>query len=141
VIVVQAVAGIAWAGFTLSAINIVYDNVKPENRTRVFAYHNILAASSVFLGAMTGAVMSAEIHSLWIFHSSLQAVFFVSGIFRMISSVVFLPRVKERRIVEPISERNFFIKYSGTGPAIGLTYRVVTGLHKSIREIRKKNTR
>jgi MFS family permease len=138
VILIQILAGIVWSGFTLSALNIVYDNVRPQNRTRVFAYHNIIAASSIFLGAMVGAFMSAEITDQWVFYSSLQIIFLISAILRLGTSVLFLPGIKERRIVEPISERDFFIKYSGTGPAIGLSYRAVTGLHKSIRKIRKK---
>jgi MFS family permease len=138
VILIQILAGIVWSGFTLSALNIVYDNVRPQNRTRVFAYHNILAASSIFLGAMVGACLSAEITDHWIFYSSLQIIFLISAILRLMTSILFLPGIKEKRIVEPISERDFFIKYSGTGPAIGLSYRAVTGLHKSIRRIGKK---
>jgi len=139
VILIQILAGIVWSGFTLSALNIVYDNVKPHNRERVFAYHNILAASSIFLGAMAGACLSAEITDHWIFYSSLQIIFLISAILRLMTSVLFLPGIKERRIVEPISERDFFIKYSGTGPAIGLSYRAVTGLHRSIKKIGKKD--
>ena len=137
-ILIQILAGIVWSGFSLSAINIVYDNVKPQNRERVFAYHNILTASSIFLGAMIGAGMSAGITDRWIFYSSLQILFLVSGVLRLITSVAFLPGIKERRSVEPISERDFFIKYSGTGPAIGLTFRAVTGLQRSIKNIGKK---
>jgi MFS family permease len=138
VIIIQIFAGIVWSGFTLSALNMVYDNVRPHNRERVFAYHNILAASSIFLGAMLGACISAEITDHWIFYSSLQIIFLISAILRLTTSVLFLPMIKERRSVEPISERDFFIKYSGTGPAIGLSYRAVTGLHRSIKKIRKK---
>jgi MFS family permease len=111
---------------------MVFDNVKPHNRTRVFAYHNILAASSTFLGAMLGAFLSAEITFHWIFYSSLQVIFLASAILRLVTALLFLPMIKERRSVEPISQRDFFLKYSGTGPAIGLSYRVVTGLHKTV---------
>jgi MFS family permease len=138
VVLIQVLAGIVWSGYTLSALNIVYDNVRPQNRTRVFAYHNILAASSIFLGAMVGACLSSEITDHWIFYSSLQIIFLVSAILRLTTSALFLPLIKERRRVEPISERDFFIKYSGTGPAIGLSYRAVTGLRRSIKKIGKK---
>ena len=138
VILVQVLAGLVWSGFNLSAINIVYDNVKPENRTRVFAYHNVLTASSIFLGAMFGALIAGYGAGYGIFYSGLQILFLISGILRLMTSVLFLPQVKERLNVEPISEKDFFIKYSGTGPAIGLTYRAVTGLHRSIRHMGKR---
>ncbi len=140
VILIQVLAGLVWSGFNLSAINIVYDNVKPENRTRVFAYHNILTASSVFLGAMFGALIAGYGAGYGIFYYGLQMLFLISGILRLMTSVLFLPQIRERRNVEPISEKDFFIKYSGTGPAIGLTYRAVTGLHKSIRHIGKRES-
>ncbi len=141
VILVQILAGLVWSGFNLSAINMVYDNVRPENRTRVFAYHNILTASAIFIGAIAGAVIAGTNAGYGIFYSGLEMLFLISGILRLMTSVLFLPQIKERRTVEPISEKDFFIKYSGTGPAIGLTYRAVTGLHKSIRHIRKTDNR
>jgi MFS family permease len=138
VILIQVLSGLVWSGFNLSAINMVYDNVRPENRTRVFAYHNILTASAVFIGAMAGALIAGMGAGFGVFYAGLQMLFFISGILRLMTSVLFLPQIKERRRVEAISEKDFFIKYSGTGPAIGLTYRAVTGLHKSIRHMGKR---
>jgi MFS family permease len=132
-ILIQIFSGFVWAGFNLSSINLVYDNVKPENRTKVFAYHNVLNGSSIFLGSMIGSALAFALATPGIFLSALQTLFIVSGILRLIMSLLFLPRIKEKRSVEEISERDFFLKYNGTGPIIGLTYRAVTGLGKTLK--------
>ncbi|MFH0859786.1 MAG: MFS transporter [Candidatus Altiarchaeota archaeon] len=130
-VLIQAVSGFAWAGFNLSASNYMFDTVKPLKRTRVFSYHNVLAGSSIFLGAMLGGLMSKVITSPWIFYSNLQILFLISGLLRAGVSLIFLPKIREVREVEQITTKDFFIKYSGTGPILGLTYRAVTGLHRS----------
>jgi MFS family permease len=140
-IAAQIVSGFVWAGFNLSSSNFVYDNVRPQNRTRVFSYHNVLSGTSIFLGAMAGSLLALSINTPWVFHSNLQVLFLISGIMRAATSLYFLPMIREMRYVEPISQRDFFLKYNGTGPFIGLTYRTVTGLHHSFRRIRGKKNR
>ncbi|MBN2015148.1 MAG: MFS transporter [Candidatus Altiarchaeota archaeon] len=135
----QVVSGFVWAGFNLSSMNFVYDNVKPENRTRVFAYHNVLAGVSLFMGSMVGGLLAFTITSSWIFYSSLQVIFLISGLVRGIASLLFLPRLKERRSVEEISSRDFFIRYNGTGPIIGLTYKAVTEIQRSLQHVKRKD--
>jgi MFS family permease len=137
-ILAQVVSGFVWAGFNLSSSNFIYDNVKPANRTRVFSYHNVLSGSSIFLGAMLGSLLALSINTPWIFFSNLQVLFLVSGIMRAATSLYFLPLIREMRYVEPISQRDFFLKYSGTGPVIGMTFRTVTGLQNSFTKMRKK---
>jgi MFS family permease len=134
----QAVSGFACAGFTLSSGNFIYDNVKPVNRTRIFSYHNVLVGTSIFLGAVLGGVLSKVIATPWIFHSNLQILFLISGIMRAATSTLFLPKIMEVREVERITTKDLFLKYSGTGPILGLTYRTITGLHKKIKHIRKE---
>jgi MFS family permease len=55
---VQALSGLAWAGFTLSATAYVFDLTPSEQRATLFAVHNILAALAVFLGASAGALLA-----------------------------------------------------------------------------------
>ena len=133
----QIISGFVWAGFNLSSSNFIYDNVKPANRTRIFAYHNVLSGTSIFLGAIAGSVLIVSVTTPFIFYSILQVIFLVSGILRAVTSLFFLPMIREIRAVEQISHRDFFIKYGGTGPVMGMTYRTVTLLGNSMKKIRK----
>ena len=136
-ILAQLVSGFFWAGFNLSSLNFVYDNVKPAKRTRVFAYHNVLTGTSIFLGALTGSMLAATLTTPAVFSSSLQTLFLISGLMRAAASLFFLPRIREKRDVEYITSRDFFIKYGGTGPIMGLTYGTVIGLHRTLKKIKK----
>ncbi|MFH1836062.1 MAG: MFS transporter [Methanobacteriota archaeon] len=137
-ILIQMGSGFAWAGFNLSSANFIFDNVTSVKRTRVFSFHNILVGSSIFVGALTGGVLSNLIQTSWIFHYKLQNLFLLSGLMRAATSVYFLPKIQEVREVEHITPKEFFLKYSGTGPALGFPYRTITGLHKSLRRLRVK---
>jgi MFS family permease len=134
-ILVQVFSGLAWAGFNLSTANFMYDNVKPGNRTRVFSYHNVLNGTLVFGGAVLGGLLSKVLTSPWVFYSSLQILFLISGVLRAVMSLIFLPLIREVRGVEQITDRDFFLRYSGTGPVAGLTFKTVTGLSHSIKQI------
>src|SRR5690606_13776277 len=52
---VQCVSGLTWAGFTLSAGNLLYDLVPRSRRAAYVAFHNVGNAGFVFIGAMLGA--------------------------------------------------------------------------------------
>jgi len=135
-ILVQVVSGFAWAGFNLSAGNFIFDNVRASKRTRIFSYHNVLAGTAVFIGAMLGGLLARELTFKWMFSSRWQMLFLISGILRTATSWFFLPKIQEVRDVERITSREFFFKYSGTGPIFGMTYRMITGLHRSLKHIR-----
>ena len=135
-ILVQVVSGFAWAGFNLSAGNFIFDNVRASKWTRIFSYHNVLAGTAVFIGAMLGGLLAREITFTWVFSSKWQMLFLISGILRTATSWFFLPKIQEVRDVERITSREFFFKYSGTGPIVGMTYRTITGLHRSLKHIR-----
>src|SRR5690606_15246399 len=55
---VQCVSGLTWAGFTLSAGNLLYDLVPRSRRAAYVAFHNVGNAACVFLGAMLGAALA-----------------------------------------------------------------------------------
>lgn len=56
----QAIAGIGWAGFNLSAGNSLYDLIPSEKRSTRIAAHNVVNSVGVFLGAMLGAHLAAH---------------------------------------------------------------------------------
>src|SRR5690606_16352306 len=82
---VQAVSGFAWAGFSLSASNFVYDLIQPARRATYLAIHNVLASIGIFTGAMLGGWLGAVLPTggdlfgaAWGWGSPLLGVFLVS---------------------------------------------------------------
>jgi len=100
------VAGVSWAGFNLAAGNFIYDCVTPQKRGIVVSYYNILNGIGVFLGATLGGIIVASTSIN--FMNIILFVFLISGIARMIVSLVMLPRIKEVRNVEKFDGKRAF---------------------------------
>ncbi|VVB52722.1 Major Facilitator Superfamily protein [uncultured archaeon] len=99
-IVIQMLSGFVWAGFNLSTFNFIYENVRPTKRTRVTAYQNAINGGSIFVGGIIGGYLAIHITDPWIFKSPLQFLFLLSGILRLLISLLMLPRIQEVREVE-----------------------------------------
>jgi MFS family permease len=109
---VNLFGGSIWAGLALGLQNYVFDAVHPEDRAKGVAVSNTINAMGWFAGAMLGSwlaiVVPAEFSLAgfdWRLASNLQAVFFISGILRLIVSLSLLRTFRETRPVEPISHR------------------------------------
>jgi MFS family permease len=131
-IAVQALSGFAWAGFSLSAGNFIYDLISPQRRATYLAVHNVLASVGVFVGAVLGgwlgAVLPAEIrlfgHDLrWV--SPLYGVFVVSTIVRAAVVVLLVPRLREVRNVRPISVGQVIFRVTRINALAGVVFEIV----------------
>lgn len=100
----QFVAGAGWAAFNLAASNFIYDSVTPQRRGICVAYFNMINGFGVFVGAMLGGLFAQYIHIS--FMNIFLLIFLISGIARAIIVLIFLPRIKEVRKVEHISDKN-----------------------------------
>jgi MFS family permease len=89
----------AWAGFDLSAANFIFDSVSPEKRIRCIAYYNLLIGIGIFVGTAIGSFIVDRLHGMFSI-SSILLVFMISSAFRMFVAVLFLPRLKEVRLIE-----------------------------------------
>ena len=127
--IVEAISGMAWAGFNLSSSNFIFDAVKPENRVRCIAYYKFFEGIAVFLGALLGGFLISNIPA-WIFISSIPLIFLISGILRLLISVVLLPTLKEARLIELGIGHSFFKKYLTIRPSEGLVFEVIGKYHK-----------
>ena len=107
-LLVNAFAGMAWAGFNLSSANFLYDAVETPSRARYTAYYNIVVSSMALLGGVVGGLYLTYIASPWIFSSVYHVVFFASGIGRFVFASIFLPSVREVRKVKSITRRKLF---------------------------------
>lgn len=112
VLLVQAIAGWSWAGFSLAAGNHLYDVVRPYRRAASWATHNLLNNVGTCAGALMGGATSAWFsptftllgHTLhW--SSGLWVLMLASAILRALALAIFLPRVEEVRPVPAFSAR------------------------------------
>lgn len=129
---VQAVSGLAWAGFTLSAGNTVYDLTPKDHRVTLMAVHGVFAATGTFIGALIGAWLGTHLpaqitlaDSTWVWLTPLYGAFLISGIARFITVGVFMRRLQEVRRVRPMSRAGLIFRVTRVAPLSGLIFEVV----------------
>ncbi|MEK6983126.1 MAG: MFS transporter [Nanoarchaeota archaeon] len=138
-ILLEGLAGIAWAGFNLSSSNFIFDAVKPENRVRCIAYFKFFEGTAIFLGAAAGGFILSVIPS-WIFLSGIPFVFLISGLLRLAISLIMLPTLKEARLIELDIGHSFFKKYLTIRPSEGIIFEVI-GKYRKIKEKVKETSK
>lgn len=131
-IAIQALGGLVWAGFSLSAGNFIYDLVPSPKRATYVAYHNVLMAIGVFLGAMLGGwlglVLPDEIElggETYRWSSVLLGVFLISACARLAVALLFIPQLREVREVPPMSVSGLIFRVSRFHALAGLIFDVV----------------
>ena len=131
-LVVQAVSGVTWAGFTLSASNFLYDLIPADKRATYLAAHHVFANVGVFCGAMLGGflgvVLPQEItvfglDAIWV--SALSGVFVVSTVARLAVVLILLPRIREVRSVRDISFTQVVFRVTRVNALAGLFFDIV----------------
>ncbi|MBI2558320.1 MFS transporter [Candidatus Woesearchaeota archaeon] len=128
-IIVEAFSGVSWAAFNLSSSNFIFDAVKPENRVRCIAYYKFFESMAIFAGAAFGGIL-VNVLPTWIFLSSIPLVFLISGILRLLVSLLMLPTMKEARLIEMGIGHSFFKRYLTIRPSEGLVFEVIGKYHK-----------
>jgi MFS family permease len=96
-VMVQAFASFAWAGFDLANVNFVYEAAPPEERTRRIALFNAMNGLAVCLGALAGGLLASRLPP--IFGYSLLTLFAISGILRAMVAALLIRHVHEVRQV------------------------------------------
>lgn len=131
-ILVQAVSGFAWAGFSLSASNFLYDLIQPARRATWLAIHNVIASVGIFSGAMLGgwlgAVLPTELDlfgSTWRWLSPLYGVFIVSTLVRAAVVIVLTPKLREVRPVRDISLSQLIFRVTRLNALSGVFFEIV----------------
>lgn len=137
-LIVQAFSGAIWAGFTLSASNFLYDLIPQNKRATYMAAHSVLASFGVFFGALLGGYVGTVLPASYTLFgyeinllSQLYNVFILSFVFRMITSLLLIPRLKEVRRVKPVSVRRLVFRVVRFNPLTGLNFEVISSRKKS----------
>ena len=109
---VNFLGGMIWAGLALGLQNYVFDAVHAEDRAKGVAVWSTINAMGWFAGAMLGSWLATVVPARFTLAgidvslaSNLQAVFFISGVLRLIVSLGLLRTFHEARPVEPITHR------------------------------------
>ena len=134
-VLVEVFAGLSWAGFNLSSSNFIFDAVKPENRVRCIAYYKFFEGIAIVLGAALGGFLIEHLPK-WIFVSSILFAFLISGILRLLASLMLLPTLKEARLIELDIGHSFFKRYLTIRPSEGLIFEVIGKYNKLKEKIR-----
>ncbi|MBU2639740.1 MAG: MFS transporter [Nanoarchaeota archaeon] len=98
-LLVNAFGGASWAGFGLAGGNFIYDVVPRKKRSFAFAYNNVLLGFGIFAGATVGGLF-ATYSNIKILGSVYLFLFLVSGVLRLLLTLIFVFRLKEEREVE-----------------------------------------
>ncbi len=106
---VEMFSGFVWAGFNLSTFNFVFFSTSSEKRSLAYSYYHILIGISLFLGTMAGSLLIEKVH---LFEIPIYNVFVASGVLRFLSSLVFLPKIKEPARKKEISYPKLFFAAS-----------------------------
>ncbi len=104
IFVPQLISGAGWAAFELAASNFIYDSINPKRRALIVAYYNLLNGFGLFLGALLGGLLAQYIHFSFI--NSILFIFIVSSATRLIMALIFLPPIKEVRLIKHSLEKN-----------------------------------
>lgn len=131
-LLVQALSGLAWAGFSLSAGNYLYDLIPGAKRATLMAFHNVLASIGIFCGALLGGWLGTHLPAqvtlfgeTFEWFSALYGVFLASTLARFAVAALFLPRLKEMRAVRPVSVGDLIFRVSRFHPLSGLNFDIV----------------
>lgn len=106
-IAVEGFGGFLWAGFNLASSNFIYDAVSKQRRGICFAYFGALNGIGIFIGATLGGLIATYLKPGFI--SVFLLLFLISGLLRLVVSLVMLPRLREVRKVEPTKPLWYFL--------------------------------
>ena len=132
-ILVQAISGLLWSGFSLSSSNFVFDLTEHNKRAGLMAVHAVLSASVVFVGASLGGWLAVTLpHEItlaghtysWL--TAIYGVFLLSSTLRLAAALFFLPHLQEARDVKPMTYHGLFFRVTRFSPISGLIFEVVS---------------
>lgn len=135
---IQVISGFCWAGFSLSAGNILYELLPREKRATYQALQSVIMTFGVFLGSMLGVLATRliPVHvSLFgleiVFAASLLWAFLLSSLARVIVSAIFLPRIQElRKPRRRVSPYQLVFRFTRFNAFSGLLYDIITRVKK-----------
>ena len=124
-VLLNAFAGFAWAGFNLLTFNYVLDATEPATRPRFMAHYSMVNNAALFFGSLAGGLLAAYFSDkqlLWM--DGLLLLFLLSGVLRAAIAATLLPRIREVRPRYDLAEKEFFWKAAAVYPIMGALHRL-----------------
>ncbi|MCB1692727.1 MAG: MFS transporter [Pseudomonadales bacterium] len=137
-ILVQAISGLLWSGYSLASSNFLFDLTPQAKRGGMMAFHNLLSSAGVFLGASFGGYLALHLpreldlgfHVLtWT--SVFYGVFLTSSALRLVIASSFLPHLQEVRNVRNMTYHGLIFRVTRFSPISGLIFDVVSRVRRS----------
>jgi MFS family permease len=129
IVAIQMIGGVSWAGFSLGTSNFIYDLAPAERRAQYMAVHGVGANLGIFAGALLGGYLSRVLPDALVlaggtieWPSNLCWVFLVSSLLRAAVALAFIPRLRELRVVRPISVGQLVFRVTGFHALAGLLF-------------------
>lgn len=140
-ILIQVISGFCWAGFSLSANNILYELIPREKRATYLALQNVSMTLAVFIGSLLGILVTqlpARFNLLGIdFHlaTSLMWAFVLSSMMRILVSLLLLRKVQELRIPRrKTTPYELVFRFTRFNAFSGLIYEIVSRASRTDKE-------
>ncbi len=121
-ILIQIYSGFVWAGFEIASLNFFFDSIIPQRRSKYIAYFNVLNGVALFTGALLGGLIVKYNNVFW---SKYFLVFLLSSVFRYLSSIVFIPKLREVRNVDKITYPRLLMNIIANTTTRGLIYDLI----------------
>jgi len=112
--IIQFVSGVAWGGYSLCTTNFVYDAVPPSRRVYAMARFNMISGLCACFGAFLGGLLLGVLPPLG--GHRFYSLLIVTAVARFLTVRFLLPKVREVRPVEPISNLGLFYGFLGAKP-------------------------
>lgn len=132
-LLVQALSGLVWSGFSLSASNFVFDVTPQEKRAGLMAAHSVLANVAVFCGASLSGYLALHLPTsitIGSFHYAWLTVFYdaflISAVLRGAVALLFLPRLEEVRSVRRMNYTGLIFRVTRFSPISGVIFDIVS---------------
>ena len=94
------ISGIANSAYILGVTNFSYDAAPPQKRGLCLAYTSILIGVGILAGSLLGGVLIQYLPMLFGFVKPIFFVFALSALLMIMTSLFFLPQIKEERGTE-----------------------------------------
>ena len=138
----QIVSGFCWAGFSLSAGNIMYELIPQEKRATYQALQSVVLTLGVFCGSMLGVAVTNWLPTQFSiagvqFHlvAGLLWALLLSSVIRILVAIIFLPRVQElRKPRRKLSPYQLVFRFTRFNAFSGLLYEIITKVQKHDRD-------
>ncbi len=121
---IESFSGFVWAGFNLSTSNYLYDCSTKDDILDHVSYFNLFHTLFLLFGSLLGGLMIDHL-PFSSFGTNILFVLGLSALLRLLVAILFIPTLKEMRLIEVPLERGFFGKFVAIKHAQGFVPEII----------------